>query len=442
MESKFTNIHVHVFNTECAPENFLRIIKSPVLQIIPRQIKWLLDQKAVRWSIWQLHAGLKFLSKKYKKKWSGLIKYIAFLNVGTKKTQYDIFSMALKVVQKEDGDGQLVALTLDMDYMDNVGAKPKKQLEAQLEEVKNIKRFHPDHFFPFLGIDPRARSGQSLVDWSKNYLEFGVQSHATKKYYPFFCGLKMYPALGFFPFDPRLDAIYAYAEKNGIPIMTHCTRGGSQYVGNNIETLIPKSGIVPMIDPSGSDGFNAAKFKEAKSEIEERIKRYHRKGWVKNSRIGNNFEACDLFGHPQNYIPVMMKYPKLKICLAHMGGSDEMVKDPTPEQTELWNEIDGKNWAVYSRELMTEYDHLYTDISYSLYELSNEYVKQFMIDWCNKTDHNEAPLSNRILFGTDFYMTEREMKEPELYALAKEHLDQWYQQIATTNISSFLAPKP
>ena len=47
-------------------------------------------------------------------------------------------------------------------------------------------------------------------------------------------------------------------------------------------------------------------------------------------------------------------------------------------------------------------------------------------------------LSERVLFGTDYYMTEREKKEPELYKLAKTHLSQWYQDIATKNVDKYL----
>jgi predicted TIM-barrel fold metal-dependent hydrolase len=430
MESKFTNVHVHVFNSECAPENFLRIIRAWPVRMFPSLIKKILDKKGVRTFIWKLHGFLKFVRISNDKSWAALRKYIAFLNVGTKQTQYDIFSLALKVAQRQGGDARLVALTLDMDYMDNSGAKPEKQLTAQLEEVKNIKRRHPDHFFPFLGIDPRARSGSTLVDWSKNYLAEGIKSHSTGLYHPYFCGLKMYPALGFFPFDPRLDDLYHYAEKNGIPIMTHCTRSGSQYVGNNIEELIPSDGKPPMIDPEKASTNEA--FIEAKTRIEKRILQYYNDGKVKNDIYGDNFEACDIFGYPQNYVPLMIKYPKLKICLAHMGGSDEIIKD-TKEDV-----VNTENWANHCRHLMIEYDHLYTDISYTLSSLGEESVREKIIAWCKTPDKNGNPLSDRILFGTDYYMTEREMKEPQLYKLAKEHLSPWYEQMTTTNINRYL----
>ena len=430
MKNKFINAHIHIFNTDCAPRNFLRIIHMPILQYFPGTIKWVLDQKRIRQLIGVLHRILKF-----KKTRSGLSKYISFLNVGTQNTQYDIFDMAWQIAKNENADAGLIALTLNMDHMDNQGPKPLKSFESQLEEIKQIKRYHPDHFFPFLGVDPRAKSGNQLVTWAQKYLTEGIQSQETKEYYPFFCGIKMYPALGFFPFDPRFDELYAYAEKNGIPIMSHCTRGGSQYVGSNIKALIPKK--PSMINPGTSPAFT-----DAQKNIYDRIQRFYDKKWIKNSKIGNNFKACDLFGHPQNYIPVMLKYPKLKICLAHMGGSDEMIlkKDASRAQKIMWK-TDQENWAELTKKLMIEYDFLYTDISYSLSDLTDDHIKNEFLKWLSTTDKNGNLLSQRVLFGTDFYMTEREKKETELYALAKTKLIGYYEGLTTSNIATYLKQK-
>ena len=166
--------------------------------------------------------------------------------------------------------------------------------------------------------------------------------------------------------------------------------------------------------------------------IDDRIDRYYGAGWIKNSSIGDNDLACDLFSHPENYVPVLRKYPKLKICLAHMGGSDEisyMSSDPSPEQKKILDK-DGNNWASLLKELMKEHLSLYTDISYSLAELHDKVVLKEIKDWINTLDQDGQPLVERILFGTDFYMTEQENKESELYRIAKQQLGSYFNIIS------------
>lgn len=236
MITPLTNSHIHIFDAECAPKNFLRVIPSKFIRKNPATIKWVLERKPVRKFIWWFNGKLNRKGRKNRKK---LAKYISFLNMATQNGQIDIFRKALDVAKTYDSSARLVGLTLDMDYMDDNNA-PKKRFCTQLDEVKQIKKYYPDNFFPFISVDPRARSGENIVRWIKKYVEFGLVSQATEKAYPFFSGIKMYPAHGFFPFDPRLDELYQYAAAKGIPVMFHCTRVGSLYVGSHIENLIPQ----------------------------------------------------------------------------------------------------------------------------------------------------------------------------------------------------------
>ena len=434
-----TNNHIHVFDSECAPKNFLRIIDVDFVRKHSAKIKWLLDNKRSRSLISKTESVIKKKEPEKRKKFA---KYISFLNIATQKSQLIIFRDALKVATTYDPQAHLLAMTLDMDFMDDHNP-PDKNYCTQLIEVKQIKRYYPDNFFPFISIDPRARSGETLLRWVRNFFEFGLQSKSSGKTYPFFSGIKMYPALGFFPFDPRLDKIYDYAEKNGIPITLHCTRVGSLYIGKNIEGLIP---LKPkMIMPKeGEKTFSKAKV--AQNEIYERIKRYTEKGWIKNSKIGKNDLACDLFSHPQNYVPIMLKFPKLKICLAHMGGeyeiefmnsADRKNGKPRDHRKEIWD-LDGYNWAELIRDLMKEYSSLYTDISFSVSDLDNPKIANNFNEWLDAIGENGKELGNRILFGTDYYMTEMVNRESELYKLANEKLEKWFDRITRDNSKEFL----
>lgn len=427
---KFTNTHIHVFNADCAPENFLRIIPFGVVRLIPGPIKWLIERRSVRKAIRLLNR----LLKKSKRR-NALHKYVSFLQIGTQRTQKDVFEIAFKVAKQYDSEARVVGLTMDMDHMDNQGGLPKKPLETQLAEVRALKSFYPENFFPFLGVDPRTRSGKSLVNWARGHFEQGVFDRRSGKAYPYFTGIKLYPALGFFPFDPRLEELFRYAEENQIPVMSHCTRSGSMYVGSAIESLIPRN--PPMMTSSVED------FPTIQKKIHDRIDRYYEAGLIKNKKRGANDLSCDLFCHPENYIPVMMKFPKLKICLAHMGGTNEILwMDQKPETN--WQKADGENWSALIPKIMKVHTGMYTDISYTLADLKNSDVLEYVLGMIKGSstlinDLEIPPLGDRILFGTDFYMTEQEATEAELYQLAVNAIPQpYFDQITRDNPSKYL----
>lgn len=434
MSLPFTNTHMHVFNSACAPDRFLMIVPIPFLRKHPKTIKNLIDTKAGRWIITRLHGLLPRDGKMSKQK---LGRYLAFLEVGTDATQQMVFEKALQAAKQTDPSPRIVGLTLNMDFMDNEPSEHMISYETQLEQVKAIKRYYPTSFFPFLGIDPRYKAGAELVSWARPYFESGVVTDQGVVY-PYFSGIKLYPALGFFPFDPRLEELYKYAEQNSIPVMTHCTRSGSQYIGNNIESLIPKyPAVIQPAQPVKQPYVNWQK------EINERINRYYsgpagKGSWIKNSDIGENDLACDLFGHPQNYVPLLEKFPKLRICLAHMGGSDEMQIPPRGSQLELiQTKADGWNWFQKIKEMMQVYPNMYTDISYTLSDLDQPLRLQAIKDFLATGEDNQS-LAKRVLFGTDFFMTEQEREEDDLYKLAISNLNEWLDAISKTNPQNYL----
>jgi predicted TIM-barrel fold metal-dependent hydrolase len=426
----FTNIHTHVFNSSCAPDNFLRILPMNVIRRIPGTVKTLLDSKVGRILV---HTIAKTISGRASNKRKEFDKYIAFLDVGLQNSQMDIFRMAFDHGQQFDPSIRIIGLTMNMDYMDSRPSENQKPFETQLEQVKDIKRFYPRNFFPFLGIDPRHKGGVNMVNWAKDYFEKGV-TDAQGVVFPYFCGIKLYPALGFFPFDPRLKELYSYAEQNEIPVMTHTTRVGSQYIGAQIESLIPKAP-----DMLGADlNANTA---AAKDSIIKRIATFYNNGWVKNSKIGDNDFACDLFGHPENYILLLENFPKLKICLAHMGGSNEILTNPSDSDVQKVRKVDSPAWFDRIQSMMIEYPNLYTDISYTLSSFGNEKEQEVLdrvIKLLGMNDKQGQPLAKRVLFGTDFFMTEQEARETELYSVAKEKLAPWFDLISRDNPQDFI----
>ena len=134
-----------------------------------------------------------------------------------------------------------------------------------------------------------------------------------------------------------------------------------------------------------------------KKDIYDRIERYYRNGWIKNSDQGNNDLACDLFGHPDNYVPILEKYPKLRICLAHMGGSAEVIgdtkaKDDLKILRKIWAANgDGTNWFQRIHEMMKRYKNMYTDISYTLSDLDKPEVTKTILDFMEEKDDAGNP---------------------------------------------------
>jgi len=426
----FTNIHTHVFTSSCVPDRFLMILPVGVVRRFPNKIKSVLDSKLGRWLIrWLADWGEEKKNNRRKE----FDKYVAFVDVAVQSTQLEVFQRAFEAGKIYDHAVRIVGLTMNMDHMDSLPSQNQISFETQLEEVKDIKRYYPANFFPFLGIDPRHKSGVDLVSWARPYFETGVLHKDTGRVFPFFSGIKLYPALGFFPFDPRLEELYKYAEKNQLPVMTHCTRVGTQYIGTKIESLIPESPAMISIA-------NNNNFAKARNSINARISKFYEKGWVKNSDRGENDRACDLFGHPENYVPLLVKFPNLKLCLAHMGGSNEILDAPNKGELAEIREVDTPGWFERVTSMMKEYPNLYTDISYTLsdFEDTTGVVFQRFTSFLVEQDRNGRPLSERVMFGTDFFMTEMEKREAELYFNTQRNLRRWFDDFARINPQKFL----
>jgi hypothetical protein len=93
------------------------------------------------------------------------------------------------------------------------------------------------------------------------------------------------------------------------------------------------------------------------------------------------------FNNPIHWVPVLKKYPNIKVCFAHFGGEEEWKK---------YN--DGKeSWVHTIVAFMFRYPNVYVDLSYALlFPSVLQGVKKLLADhpW----------MKERILFGTDYPM--------------------------------------
>lgn len=357
---KIINCHTHIFNRNAVPENFL-----------PR---WLLPFAGLLENKGHAKFLFNFFTKIRKHDLALLIKrQHAFLTIGDMKSQADIF----KYLQSFYPVGtSFCVLPMDMAFM-QAGSVPQSYIE-QLDELAAIKQ-DPELkglIHPFIFVHPERRNIYDLV---KHYIEEKG-----------FAGIKMYPPLGYYPFDERLNEIYAYAEKNQIPITVHCARGGVFYKG----------------------------------EITDDMKVHLKTGEVIKEQKNKYF--TDAYTNPDNYRYVLESFPNLKINLAHFGGYDEWHKY-------LGNTIDDglQTWYEKICNLMREYPNVYTDISYTMF---NPDLFSLL-----KISLQDETLRNKILYGSDFYMVEQETTERQFLNNIRAYLgEEDFRQIAETNAKRFL----
>ncbi|MCD4736095.1 MAG: amidohydrolase [Bacteroidales bacterium] len=367
----YTNIHTHIFNLKCVPDRFYGFPAAK-----------LLSKRAVSWGLATVLKWIVPFSQKDR-----LDRYAKILLVGSKKNQYLVF-MDLK--NSYHMRMRFVVLSLDMDMME--AGKPENNYETQLTHLFEVKKKHLNNLLPFLSIDPRKQYPKPLYDYIREKFD---------KYG--FVGLKIYPALGYFPFDPKLEDLYKFAVDNNIPVMTHCTKGGVYFQGKIRQEHLKPANLNP----------NPVYDHDYTKDAKKRIKHF------KNH-----------FTHPRNFEEVLAVYPQLKICFGHFGGSSQVIKslgsqDNTPVT----------NFFLKDKEMVAnkKYPNVFADVSYTLSEIKK--IRKYLVD-----DVIQDPtFRNRVMFGTDYFLTIMEKKEKRL---VDEFLDQIppydFQKIAVENCNEYL----
>jgi len=270
---------------------------------------------------------------------------------------------------------RFVVLPMDLSQI-GYGA-PKESIRAQHDELFRLSR--SDGFrrelVPFAMIDPRS-------DPLANELWRAIDDLK-------FRGIKLYPRLGYAPTDKRLmSLVYPRAEERGLPVMTHCSRGGVKGHG-----------------------------------LPERI--------------------ADAYTDPAAYIPILKQFPRLKICLAHFGGQRDWDAYVNPEPPSPYHDERTRNWQVMIREMITSgaYPGLWTDISYTLFDFE-EYIP-FLRTFLEGHTKEHERLRRRVLFGSDYYMTrQEELSERAVCIRLRNALgEDLFRQIAEVNPQVWLGER-
>ena len=271
-------------------------------------------------------------------------RYRKIIEIGRYNNQKEIFEECQKFYPV---NSKFVVASMDMEFM-NAGRVPRKYKE-QLKELAELKSIYPDAILPFVHLDPR-RPG--MMDILKSCIEDWN-----------FAGIKIYPSLGYFPYDVRLKPMYEYAEKYDLPIISHCSPYNPTYNRSwpyEIKAMLSGSKIPLDLDTR------------------------------------NRKRLCSNFANPLNYPFVLDEYKKLRICLAHFGSEYYWTRY-------LDHPEDKDNWLILIKDMMEKYPNLYTDISYTL---NNQEFFPLL-----KVLLADPKIREQILFGSDYYMVEYKATE-------------------------------
>ena len=233
----------------------------------------------------------------------------------------------------------------------------------QLKALKNDPGYK-ERIYPFLAVDPR-RPG------ILKYMKENVGKGKT------FIGVKLYTPNGYSPTDPLLfgsgrncDCVYAFCEKNKIPVTVHNSYGGFATFVDNVEI--------------SGDIYTSAGIRHLEKEV------WHfQTSLVKNSGSAIKERAL-LLNHPSLWEKVLQKYPGLYLDLAHFGGGERL-------GMALDNEDDKEsgNWSRTIIEIIRKYKNAYTDIScFSDFSVLEKLIRSAIY----------PKIRNKILYGSDFYL--------------------------------------
>lgn len=351
----FYNCHIHVFEDKDVPRKFLPLTL----------MRFLANKPFFRFVARSLQRINPFTDTDI------FDRYARFLTIGKLGSQQKIFEECIRYYPPST---KFVLLSMDMSYM-NAGPVPRK-FEDQLKDLGELKKIYPQ-VHPFMCVDPRRVNSLDLFkrcveDWN-------------------FKGAKLYPLLGYFPYDERLYPIYEYCEKNNLPVITHC----SPY--NAVHYRGKRKEICKLLE---------------KSKIPIETDKYKKK------------ELFAFFADPANYKYVADDFKNLRICISHFGShvawTDYLTNPGNPN-----------NWFVVVKDMIQNYRNIYTDVSFTMNNRDFFPLLKVLL--------NDSDIAKKVLFGSDFYMVETETDERRFGLDLRAYLgEEMFQKIAVDNPVKFL----
>lgn len=413
-----------------------------------------------------------------------LSRYLKMARFATYGSQPKIFS---RLRRQYPVGSHFILLSMDMAYMGAGPISRKGKFYEQLAELAILNKKTEVH--PFIFIDPRRISdkklGKDFFDFSHQDGKIMLKDSIVKKYIEeeAFSGFKIYPALGYFPFDEALLPLWKYAADNNIPIMTHGVKGVIYYRGRLkkewnehpvFNEFIGKDGFKPILFKQ----FNNAQFQANFTHplnflclLEEPLLRIL-VGKSKSSDIKK------IFGYIDKETPLKHNLSKLKVCYAHYGGSEEWEKFLDRDRDNYAQQLMAKPaqginlgieegqripWARYENiwkytdwysivsSMMIQYENFYADISYivsnpKLYPMLRSTISESSsvenLFTKELTYGSKEKLRKKVLFGSDFYVVRSQKSDKDIFIELKSSLsDDEFDLVARENPARYLAIK-
>jgi len=384
-----------------------------------------------------------------------LKRYVNIARFAVYHDQADIFG---RLKRQYPPGTKLVILPMDMAFMG--AGKPEKPYHRQMQELAKIKATNKDVCFPFIFVDPRRTEAGGKVFFSYkvegnkvNLLDCFIKDYIEGREDEKFNGFKIYPALGYFPFDERLLPLWKYAADHNIPIMTHCIRGVIYYRGEKKKAW----DYHPLFEECIEGEWKPMLLTQMKQvDVQEIFTHplnyaclYEKDLLMRLVGKAKDDNIRKLFGYEiKDGVETMTEdLEKLKICFGHFGGEDEWARffdndrgnyghqiaqnptqgitflhtngDPKPGKlAELWRKAD---WYSIICSLMLQHKSVFADISYILHG------DQQILPLLRSTLQNDN-LNRQVLYGTDFYVVRNHKSEKNMLAdirggLGKELFD-------------------
>jgi len=415
-----------------------------------------------------LFLGKKFLSFPGKMTRELIDRYLLLGRFTIYKDQSTTFS---KLVHQYPPQTKFIVLPMDMEYMDAGELQKGSKYPDQMAELAKIKSqsTNKDAILPFVFVEPRRIKGdkkQLNYSFNKRTGEVKLEDCFIKEYIEEkeFSGFKIYPALGYYPFDEALLPLWKYAADKEIPIMTHCIKGTIFYRGTKKKEWnqhpifkeyinLERKELGPLLLPQKKNLDFSINFTHPLNYLvllKEELLRL----WVGKGSITTQ----ELFGYTNDETPLKRDLSHLKICLAHFGGEDQWERylesdrynyaaqlkiNPktginfiyTNEGDFSWKKLEDcwkyVDWYSIICSMILQHTNVYADISYILHDKA-------IFDLLKETiDH--PGLGEKVLFGTDFFVVRNHMAEKNLLVQTKGNLsDEQFKKIAQRNPNKYL----
>lgn len=422
------------------------------------------------------------------------------------KTQKGIYD---KLKKQYPLDTHFVGLPMDMEYMKAGDLKENFTFKNQMEGLLTIKQRKQDinSFHPFVFAHPERMKDKKYFDCSVNkttgevkldkncFLAQYIEKHK-------FSGVKIYPALGYYPFDISLLLLWKYCVQKEIPIMTHCIKGtiffrGKKNVDWDSHQIFTEGKVNKSVKKESTDDDEKVDFNINADYIELGDKPLYL------NKV-KNIDFCNNFTHPLNYLCLLdnlllakvIKYyidenkkkglqktgvldseinkiiaafgykneevkrglADLKVCFAHFGGDDQwkrflesdrdnytsqLILEPE-KGIDFFKNAKGNN-SPGKLAYIWKYVDWYTIICSIMLQYKNVYADisyilhdEVILPLLKQTLSNPK-LKTKVLYGSDFYVVRNHKSDKAILADMRAGLtEDEFDKIARYNPRNYL----